>query len=146
METVSHHIIIKMSALDNVFMGYIVVTCDEPAPAYVERRACPGHEGLLTAGDILPEQFHRLRLALSYFKLGFGHIVTVNDTSRNLEIALNEHQVIIVKSGYHRGHADLPRFFLEFTCETAVETYNFSGLAAAYAISELIGAAMGIEM
>ena len=46
----------------------------------------------------------------------------------------------------HRGHADLSRLLLKLASKAAVKTHDFAGLTTAYAVSKLIGPAVGFEM
>ena len=48
------------------------------------------------------EEFDGFCLALSYFKLGFCHIVAIDNAAGNFEITFNEHQVIVMHSSSDR--------------------------------------------
>ena len=114
-EAIRHYVVIEVPALEDVFMCNVVVACDEPAPADVERRACPGHERLFAAGDIFPEQLHRFGLALSYLKLG-EVAKAINTFSKLVEVDpayLNAYYYMAVKSNELKKYDETLRYARE---------------------------------
>lgn len=98
-EAVDEHIIVEMPAFNDVFVGYVVVAGDEPAPSDAEFRAGSGDKCLFAAGDVFSEDFNGFCLPFSQFKFGPGDCISICGADRHFEIQLDEHEVFVVNGG-----------------------------------------------